>query len=108
MKSKSQILKPRVNVWLFLGIALVFRYLSDQVTGDEQALEFKTLAELRDAIRKEPDAFIWHDLISDRYFAESELKRSLFHRREAIRILNRPVPAAGEEGVSVVKAAVEG
>ena len=37
-------------------------------------------------MRDEPDAFVWHDLLSDRYFTAGHLRRSLFHRREAMRI----------------------
>lgn len=86
MKGNHSILKSRVNVWIFLGLTIVLRFVDE--TARRSTIP-SSLPELHSAMRAEPDAFIWHDLISDRYFQTGDLRRSLFHRREALRIMER-------------------
>ena len=88
MKTTDRILKSHFNVWPFLVITLLLRHLSDTaIHGRIEKAVSMSLVELQDSLREEPDAYIWHDLLSDQYFMASKLKRSLFHRREAMRIL---------------------
>ena len=84
MKTHKSILRPRVNVWVFLGLTIALRFVSDAARYPAKPA---TLTGLQRALREDPDAFIWHDLLSDQYFQAGELQRSLFHRREALRIL---------------------
>ena len=86
MKANRSILKSRVNVWIFLGLTILVRFVDE--TARRSPIP-SSLPQLHSAMRAEPDAFIWHDLISDRYFKTGDLKRSLFHRREALRIMER-------------------
>ena len=86
MKTQISILRNRTNVWIFLGLTLAFRFVADEARRPRLP---STLPGLQTALRSAPAAFLWHDLISDQYFYEGELKRSLFHRREALRILER-------------------
>ncbi len=86
MKRPNSILKQRVNVWIFLGLTIALRFASDAA---RYPVIPATLPGLQNALREDPDAFVWHDLLSDQYFQAGELKRSLFHRREALRILEQ-------------------
>ena len=79
-----------MNIWVFLIATLVVRYLADTRGNQPLGLSREaTIAELRLAVHQEPDVFVWHDLISDRYFQEGELRRSLFHRREAMSLFEQ-------------------
>ncbi len=90
MKTNDRILKSRFNAWPFLVITLLLRHLSDNaIHGRDQTIASMSLAQLQASLREEPDEYIWHDRLSDEYFMARELKRSLFHRREAMRILEQ-------------------
>jgi hypothetical protein len=101
VKTNVRILKKRFCVWPFLAIALLFRFLFDEaISRRNDGADSRSLIELRSSLRDEPDAFIWHDLLSDQYFTAGNLKRSLFHRREAIRIWDQEQAVAMLEGGS--------
>lgn len=86
MRTREGFMNRRPNVWLFLVLTLALRHVADTRHCESKTM---TLAELQVAMRAEPDEVEWHDRISDYYFLNGEFKRSLFHRREAIRILDR-------------------
>lgn len=101
MKTNVQILKKRFCVWPFLVIALLFRFLFDEaMSRSEERMDSISLNELRSSLREEPDGFLWHDLLSDQYFTAGNLRRSLFHRREAMRIWDQQQAVAMLEGDS--------
>jgi hypothetical protein len=66
----------------------------------EERANSRSLIELQSSLRDEPDAFIWHDLLSDQYFIAGHLRLSLFHRREAMRIWDQQQAVTMQEGDS--------
>ena len=101
MKINEGMLKNRFCVWPFLVVTLLFRFLSDQAVARlEEGADSRSLIELQGSLRDDPGAFIWHDLLSDQYFTAGNLRRSLFHRREAMRIWDQQQAVAMLEGDS--------
>jgi len=101
VKTNVRILRKRFCVWPFLAMALLFRFLFDEgLSHCEEGVGSRSLIELQSSLRDEPGAFIWHDLLSDQYFTTGKLKRSLFHRREAMRIWDQQQAVAMLEGDS--------